>query len=329
MKQATIDSLAAWLLAHDDFILMGHVSPDGDATGSCIALMLALRARGKRAFVCLPGGVAKMYQRYPHADEVVRPEDELPFAPETAFAVDVSDEGRLGGAKALFDRCSAQGLLDHHGTNPGFGEIGLIDGDSAATGELVVALIEKLGVELTQEMARWLYIAISTDCGQFSYSNTRPETLEAAAKLMRTGLDVARLTCELYRTRSKARTLLLGRILSGLTVSTDGKIAWARLTDKMLEEAGALREDNEGVVNYLLEIAGVEVAVLAEERGEATKFSLRSKEYVDVASQIAMPFGGGGHVRAAGCTLAMPMEDALAAVLRRTKEVLQNTEIAG
>ena len=325
-SRATIDQLAAWLRAHDDFVLIGHVSPDGDAAGSCLATMLALRAMGKRAYVSLPGGIPEMYGMYPHANEVILPGEAQPFAPKTAFALDVSDEGRLGDARALFDACADRAVLDHHATNPGFGDLCCVDGGAAATGELAVSLIEALGVPLTREMAQWLYIAISTDCGQFNYSNTRPETMEAAAKLLRAGVDVAHLTRELYRTRSRARTQLLGLVLGGLCVSEDGKVAWARLTSEMFERAGALREDNEGIVNYLLEIRGVEVAVLAEERDGATKFSLRSKETVDVAAQVACPFGGGGHARAAGCTLMLPVEAALERVLEQVKSAIENTK---
>lgn len=326
-RRATIDQLAAWLKERDDFVLIGHVSPDGDAAGSCLAAMLALQAMGKRVCVCLPGGMPAIYADYPHADKVFAA-DSLPFAPKTAFALDVSDEGRLGNAKALFDGCEARAVLDHHGTNPGFGQLCCVDGKAAATGEMVLGLIEALGVMVTKEIALWLYIAISTDCGNFNYSNTRPETMEAAAKLLRAGVDVARLTRELYHTRSRARTQLLGLVLSQLSVSQNGKMAWSVLTNEMLERAGALREDNEGVVNYLLEIRGVEIAVLAEERENGTKFSLRSKETADVA-QIAKAFGGGGHIRAAGCTLALPMEEALQNVLTYAEKVLEKTQDAG
>lgn len=323
-NRVTIDQLAAWLKERDDFILIGHISPDGDAVGSCIATMLALRALGKRVCVCLPEAVPAIYGTYPCAEEVLVRGDALPFTPQAAFALDVSEPDRMGEAKALFEACESRAVLDHHETNTGFGQLYCLDGDAAAAGELVLTLIEALGVKLSKEMAQWLYIAISTDCGNFNYSNTRAETMEAAAKLLRVGVDVAKLTRELYHTRSRARTQLLGLVLSTLAVSENGKVAWSRLTDEMLARAGALREDNEGVVNYLLEICGVEIAVLAEERDGGTKFSLRSKEKADVA-QIAKAFGGGGHVRAAGCMLALPMEEALKSVLAYAEKALENT----
>lgn len=326
-KRATIEALAQWLADKDDVLLMGHVSPDGDAAGSTLAIWHALRAMGKRAAVALPGGIPGMYRFLPGAEDVIATGEPLPFEPKAALAVDVSDPGRLGEAgRALFDGCPARAALDHHATNEGFGEIYALDGDAAAVGELAVDLIGALGVEMTREMAECLFVAISTDSGQFNYSNTRPRTLTAAAKCLEAGIDVSGITEKLYRTRSLGRTRLLGIVLSGLEISPDGRMAWARLTEQMLQDAGARREDNEGIVNYLLEIEGVRLAILAEQRGEATKFSLRSKAPVDVARDIARPLGGGGHDRAAGATLEMAMEPALEKVLGIARGVLDGTE---
>lgn len=318
--------LAAFLKAHDDFALFGHVNPDGDAAGSCIALALALQKLGKRAFVYLPGGLPEMYAIFDHTVEVTSGEN-LPFAPRTGFAVDVSEPHRLGDGRALFEACAHRAVLDHHATNPGFGEVCVVDGEAAACGELAVALIRELGVEMDQEMAQWLFIALCTDSGRFGYSSTRAETLEAAADCLRAGADVDGITQQLYRTRSEGRTRLLGLVLAGLEMNADRTMCWARLTDDMLSRAHALREDNEGIVNYLLEIRGVQFACLAEERGSSqTKFSLRSKGRVDVAADVAVPLGGGGHACAAGVTLNLPMEEALQTVLRTAEAALQNLQ---
>ena len=217
---------------------------------------------------------------------------------------------------AIFNRCERRAALDHHPTNPGFGQLYALDGGAAAAGELAVRLIGALGVEMTREMAECLFVAISTDCGQFNYSNTRPETFTAAAKCAAAGIDIERITSELYRTRTLGRTRLLGLALADLHISDDGRIAWAAITEAMLEKAGALPEDNEGVVNYLLEIEGVQIAILANERGSQTKLSLRSKPPIDVAKQIAVPLGGGGHACAAGATVDAGVGEALELAVR-------------
>lgn len=327
-RKVTIEALADWLKQRDDVVLLGHISPDGDTVGSNLAVWHALKSMGKRAVVCLPEGVPNMYAGLPGADAVRLPEDELPFAPKAALAVDVSERERLGEAGVrLFESCPDRAALDHHQTNPGFGQLYALDGEAAAAGELVIDLIDALGVALTREMAQCAFVAISTDCGHFSYANTRPQTFCAAARCVGAGIDIAAITEGLYRTRTEGRTRLLGLVLSGLERSADGRLAWARLTEDMLRRAGARREDNEGIVNYLQEMAGVRLAVLAEQRGAAvTKFSLRSKAPVNVARDVAAPLGGGGHELAAGVTLELPMEEALEKVLARARAALDSTE---
>ena len=202
-----MNELAAFLHAHDDYVVLGHVNPDGDASGSCIALALALKQLGKRAFVYLPGGLPKMYSAFDCPVDLAS-DGAFPFEPLTAFSVDVSDPERLGSGRACFEACESKAVLDHHATNAGFGDVCYVDGDAAACGELALALIGELGVELTQEMAEWLYIAICTDSGQFAYSSTRPQTMEAAAACLRAGANPDEITRELYRTRSEGRTRL-------------------------------------------------------------------------------------------------------------------------
>ena len=326
-KRVTIEALADWLREHDDYVLLGHAAPDGDAVGCCLGVALALKALGKRTVVCLPGGVPRMYAGLPGTEAALDTEAvtarTLPFEPQTAFALDVSDLERLGGAGIrLFNACPQRAALDHHGTNPGFGQVYALDGDAAAAGELAVALIDALGVTLTRETAECLFVAISTDCGQFNYSNTRPETFRAAARCLEAGIDIAKITETLYRTRSVGRTRLLGLALAELELSPDGRLAWARVTEDMLRRAGAIHEDKEGIVNYLQEIAGVRIAVLAEEQGAQTKFSLRTSPPLNAARDIAVPLGGGGHDCAAGVTVPLPLEEAMVKVLALAREAL-------
>ncbi|MBR3272917.1 MAG: DHH family phosphoesterase [Clostridia bacterium] len=326
-QRVTIEQLTDWLRDRDDIVVMGHVSPDGDATGSTLALWHALRAMGKRAVVCLPGGMPLLYTWLSGADQILDTEtDTLPFEPKTALAVDVSEYDRLGEAgMKRFDSCLYQGVLDHHKTNEGFGQLFVLDGEAAAVGELAVDLITALGVGMDANMAECLFVAISTDCGNFNYSNTRPQTFIAAARCVEAGASADRITEKLYRTRTLGRTRLLGAVLVGLEVSPDGKVAWARLTDEMLRRCDADKEDSEGIINYLIEMIGVKVAVLASERDEGTKLSLRSKTPFNVARDVAVPLGGGGHDCAAGVLLAMPLEEALQKTLAMAREAVDKT----
>lgn len=325
-QRVTIEKLAEWLKARDDIALLGHVSPDGDTTGTNLALWHALRALGKRAMVCLPGGTPLLYASLPGADKIVDTEGgELPFAPQTAFAMDVSERERLGEAgMALFERCPDRGVLDHHFTNRGFGQLYVLDGEAAAAGEMAVELIDALGVKMDGNMAECLFVAISTDCGNFSYPNTTPRTLRATARCVEAGADVSGITETLYRTRTVGRTRLLGMVLAGLELSPDGKLAWARLTKDMLRQCGANKEDSEGIVNFLIEMLDVKVAVLAMERDGGTKLSLRSKAPFNVAKRVAVPLGGGGHDCAAGVSMSLPLEKALQRTLATAREALDS-----
>lgn len=325
-RRATIESIARWLVQRDNIVLIGHVKPDGDAVGSCMAAMLALEALGKRCFVYLSDGVPAMLRRYPYADRVVSSGQTLPFAPETAFSLDVSDEERLGDGRALFDAAVHRVMLDHHATNPGFGDLWHVEGDRCATGELVQELIEALGVTLTREMATWLFVAVSTDSGHFRFSSVTEKTLLCASRLLEAGVDWAGISRELWNTRTLSRTRLLGAVLSHLEISDDGRMTWSKVTRAMLEECGATGEDTEGIISYLLEIEGVEFAFLAEEIEDGVKFSLRSKERLDVAGTLARPFGGGGHPHAAGCTLHTDMDSAVLRMRAAGAEALRALE---
>ena len=320
-----ITELARYLIAHDDYCVFGHVNPDGDAAGSCIALALALRTLGKRAFVYMPGGVPHSFDAIGRS-VVVAPTQAMPYRPRTAFSVDVSEPARMGEGLALFSACPAKAMLDHHATNPGFADVYYVDGKAAAAGEIAQQLIRAMGVDLTREMATWLYIALATDSGRFGYESTRAQTMTAAAACLDAGIDLDMITRELFRTRSEGSTRLLGLVLSGLEMNADKTMCWSRVTSEMLKEAGATREDNEGIVNYLLEIRGVEFSCLAEYvEACKTKFSLRAKSRLNVATQIAVPLGGGGHARAAGVTLNLPLEEALERVLKLAEDALRNT----
>ena len=183
-------------------------------------------------------------------------------------------------------------------------------------------VIAAMGATLTKEAAECLFVAISTDCGHFSYSSTRPRTFRAAEACAAAGIDIDEITRKLYRTRSLPRIKLLGLVLMDMQVSGDGRIAWARLTQAMLDEAHATSEDKEGIVNYLQEVSGVQCAILAQERGAKTKLSLRSTPPFDVAAAIALPLGGGGHACAAGVDVTLPVDEALQKAIELARKAL-------
>lgn len=320
-----INELAAFLKEHDRYVVIGHINPDGDAVGCAVSAALALKEIGKEAFVFLPGGMPVRFKGFKCSVQIVSAEEDIPFMPATAFTVDISAEDRMGSGMELFRKCTAHCALDHHATNPGIGEVCVVDGNAAACGELVKQLYDELDLNMSAEAAQWLFIAVCTDSGRFGFSNTRGETLDTAAACVRAGADVDEITSVLYRTRTVGHTRLLGDVLHHLQMNETGELCWSYITDEMFEKAGAIREDNEGIVNYLVEMEGVEFACLAEQRGDKVKLSLRSHGRVNVGQDVAVPLGGGGHACAAGASVDATIEEAIAQALDLASAALKNS----
>ncbi|MCR4399182.1 MAG: bifunctional oligoribonuclease/PAP phosphatase NrnA [Firmicutes bacterium] len=281
-----------------NFVLVPHVNPDGDAIGSCLALFLALRRRGKQCRVLLDEPVPSRYRFLPGSAEVTgHPPGDQEFV---LVALDCTDESRWGYPREGLAAASVVVNMDHHVSNSRFGDYQLVDEDASATGEIVFELLRDLGWGITSDEATSLYTAIATDTGSFRFANTTPRSLEICADLVRAGAKPDRIAEEVFETRSLAATLLLQRALSSLRVDQSGRIAWMCLGLEDFRESGASAEDTEGIVNNARMIEGVEVGLLFREIGEGrVKVALRSKSTVDV-SRVASAFSGGGHPAARG-----------------------------
>lgn len=314
----TLSEAAAWLRGHDDVAIITHVSPDGDALGSALCALQMLRALGKRACVVCQDAIPEYLRVLPGWQEAVAPYPQaaLPFEEKAVWALDCADEKRTGTAYALLQRHPDALCVDHHATNHGYGSVCVVEPHAASTGEILVALLEELGLSMTRDMAICLYVSLATDTGNFSFSSTTARTFACAAKCMEAGVPIASLSEHLFRSRSQARTRLLGRALDNIRYE-DG-VAILRLTKKDFAECGATLADTENLVNYGIETQGVRLAMMAIERDTGTRFSLRGKDGIDV-SRIAQRFGGGGHPCAAGATVNLPMDEAICALLEAAK----------
>ncbi len=289
------------LIKRDDFLIISHVSPDGDTLGSVAALYMALEKMGKKVTAACDGSVPDKlrflngYCRYLRRDEL----EDRSYG--CAVAVDVADALRLGKMQDIYSKAEFTMDVDHHPTNTCFGEVNYVAGKSS-TGEIILEIIEALGVEVDERMANALYAAVSTDTGNFIYSGVTADTLNAAAKLRGYGADIPMLCGMIYAERSLGATKIIGIGIDRIELFFEGKVAALKIYKKDIEECGALKEDTECLINYAREIKGVEVAIFVNEQsGGKAKISLRSNEYVDV-SAFAQSFGGGGHVHAAGYT---------------------------
>ena len=320
----TLNELAAFFADKDDIVIIGHVSPDGDCIGTALAVQHAFAKLGRRACVALSDNVPGKYMFLPGAADICLP-GELPFEPKCAFAVDVSEKHRMGACESIFDAAPAKAVLDHHETNPGFGDVYHVEGDRASTGEIAMEFIKLLGVEPDTDIAECIFVAVCTDTGNFNFKNTDERAYAAASECVRYGAQVEKLTKKAFRERSLAASKLLGEALSRIETAYDGKIAYTYVDEALLEKTGAKLEEASRISNYLNEITGVKVGVYFERRNGATKVSWRSACDISVA-KIAGIFGGGGHDAAAGATVNEDMQTAIGMVISATEEALKGFE---
>ncbi|MBR3795794.1 MAG: DHH family phosphoesterase [Clostridia bacterium] len=300
--------------------LIAHVSPDGDTVGATLALRLAFLSLGKEVDVICDGKTDKSLGYLPGVECFLRPE-ETEGLYDTVIAVDVSDHKLLGKADAIFDRAPVRMVIDHHATNPGYGDYNYIRGDECSCCVLAYEVITALGVNVTLDMGTCLMTGMSTDTGHFMYPYTTPLAFEIAGKLRALGVDISYITRVLYRTQERTAVNLTRIAYQKLHFELDGQVGVIELTQADMDEAGADYSQTGGLVNKALEVEGVRMAILATQREEGVKLSLRAVE-PDTVNDIAKQFGGGGHAQAAGVTMHMPMDAAVQTVLAAMKEKL-------
>ena len=304
-----MEAILAHLLAGERFLVCSHARPDGDAVGSMLAMGMLLEQMGKRADLLSADRIPDNYRGLPGVDRIQTAQ--RPWGPYDA-AILLECDGvartRLRGLEEYFLI-----NIDHHVSGKAFGQLNWIDYAAASVGELVYRLAMAAGVRITAEMAACLYTSVLTDTGGFCYGSLQPSTFALARELTLAGADPVEIARQVYFSTSASKMLLLGAALSNL--KREGRLAWLWVTHEEMMRACANEEDCEGIVNYALSIAGVEVAVFLRELADGQiRLSLRGKGRVDVA-ELAAKLGGGGHESAAGCTLEGPLADALERIL--------------
>ncbi|WP_353095265.1 bifunctional oligoribonuclease/PAP phosphatase NrnA [Tissierella praeacuta] len=303
----------------ENIYIASHVQPDGDNIGSTLALLMALKKIKKRVFVLKSDDIPSDFLFLPNISEIneYNHKDDI----DVFIALDTSDENRLGQNKELLNRAKTIINIDHHISNTNFGHINIINSDAAATGELVYYFINRMNISIDKDMATCIYTAISSDTGSFMYDNTSAETHEIAAELINIGIDKSSININLYQNKSLERTMLFIKSLETLNLHFDNKVALVKVTQDMANKVSAKIEDAEGIVSFIREIAPVEVAIILKEiKEDEVKVSMRSKRFIDV-SAICANFSGGGHIRAAGCTINSPINIAENLILDELKKV--------
>ncbi len=306
----TLQEIAQKLKKAKKVALFTHMRPDGDAYGSLFALGCALEKSGIACTLCNESDVPSNLTFLEGLDKIKKKPD---GDEELYLSLDSAESARLGALAEPFLAFSRKGEtvnLDHHVSNSRYAKSNYVRTCSANCMN-VFHLIEELGVELDKRMATYLLVGLLTDSGCFSHDDVTEETLQIGGKLVAAGANICQLQYQLFKRQSKARAALYAKVTSGLRYAHDDRFAYIVIERAQIEACGADNGATEGFVDFPLNIDGVEIAAaLLEMKKGQYKVSLRSKRYADV-NKLAAVFGGGGHVRAAGCMLFGEKEEVI------------------
>lgn len=295
--------------------ITSHMQPDGDNIGSSLALCLALQKIGKKAVYIIDDNIPELYRFLKGAREVEKPSSYIENDFDVVIALDCGDLERIGKVSQIVGKSKLVNI-DHHISNNSFGDINLVEINASATAEIIYKLIKSMGIFIDRDIADCIYTGIVTDTGMFQYSNTSEETHSIAAELIIAGVNPSDIFSKVYQNSPKEKVLLLREALKSLEFFNNDIISCISISKAQVDSIAEEDIDTEGIVNLGRDIFGVEVAFfLKQKESNLVKVSLRSKSYIDVAI-IAKDFGGGGHIRAAGCSITGSLESAKQQILQ-------------
>lgn len=290
--------------ANETFVITSHARPDGDAVGSALGVLHLLEALGKKATVCFADPIPAIFNCLPGVERILPSPPQEPV--DAAILLECDSIARSGYREIAAFRTLN---IDHHQSGRAFADFNWIDPGACAVGALIYELTVAADVRITAEIASCLYAALLTDTGSFTYPSTDASTFAIAQHLMECGAAAGEIAQSIYFSVPPSKIRLLAAALSNMRM--EGEVAWSTVSEVEIRQASASVEDCEGLVNYLIGMAGVRAAAFLREvsPGEQFRLSLRSKGYIDVAA-VAEKFGGGGHRNASGCTLHGPLQGA-------------------
>ena len=312
-----------WDVVSDNtsFAIISHRRMDGDAVGSMVALADVLYAMGKDVLLVNDDNVPEIYRFLTHTEKFVKP-SEVADAYEVVAVLDTGNREQLGGSARVLAGASTVVHVDHHLDGEPLGDVSIIDPGASAVGEMLFEIFSHAGIEISQQAATALYVALATDTGSFKFANTRARTHQVAAELISLGANPAAISDRVFDRKKFSTLKLTAAVLETLELRFDGQVASLVVTDKMIVESGAKPEETDGLVNLAKSVEGTRLALMFREddRGR-TKVSFRSDGSVQV-QELAARFDGGGHAMAAGCTVDAGMQEARQQVFKTVSEVI-------
>ncbi len=320
MKQAndSFEKIMECILSAERIVLAGHINPDGDAIGACLALGGALEKSGKAVRVVLEE-YAEKYQMIPNGHLVCSLEEV--GLPDLFISLDCGDEGRLGETARLLQTAKTTINIDHHESNTFFGKLNYAEKDASSTSEIVYRLL-KDRLPITADEAAALYAGLIYDTGGFRHTSTSPETMKIAGELMAYGIPFTNIYNRFFDARSFSELKIVSKALENAELLFDGKAIVSTITAAEIEACGGTNKELDSIINYLKGVLGTKVACFFYEKTETdVKGSFRGNEGYDVCA-LAKKFGGGGHIKASGCTIQAPIAEAKKMVLKEVEKML-------
>ncbi len=311
-ERITMKKVAELIKKSNKAVILPHINADGDAIGSSMAMREMLSYLGISAEIYTEEPVEERLGFI--ADGIKTYEGEVCDF-DLCIVLDCGDADRLGKRFEIMEKAQRTVCLDHHRTNTGFGDAFVIIPEASATGEIMFDLCNELGVTMTRDLARFVYAAILSDTGGFAYSNTTVKTFSIASELVKYDINHAEVARLMFDTVDMNSELIKAELTKEIKSFCDGKIRTVSATREICEKFGVDVEEIEGLVDIPRRIRGTEIAVAIKEHEDHVRVSLRSNEYADV-SKIATEFGGGGHMRAAGCTIYKSLSEALEDIVK-------------
>jgi phosphoesterase RecJ-like protein len=297
-----IDRILEVIREHKTFCIVGHVRPDGDCIGSQLGLALALRNEGKKVTVWNEDTVPQKYKFLDPEGIFAKPRRGEKF--DCVIATDCASFARLGKAGECVGDRKILINIDHHTSNPRYGDVNWVSPREPSCGELIYRLLKVARWPITKLIADNLFTAVSTDTGSFQYPTTRPGTLHIGAELITRGANLAKIGDEVYQSYPLSRAKLLKHVYSKFRLADHDRIAYLWLKQADFTRTGAESNDSEGLIDHIRAIEPVVIACVFEElEPEMTRISLRSKNAKINVNEIAQQFGGGGHSAAAGARI--------------------------
>ena len=322
----TLSQIARFILESKKIGITYHVSPDGDAVGSVLALFNALKSLNKDCYIISKDTLSENLKFLKGSDEIT---GEITEPVDETDIVVVLDCGNLERVSANLKEFAGTIInIDHHLSNDKYGDVNYIDSNAAATAEIVFELLNLMGISFEKEnsvikdIGTCMYTSIVTDTGAYRHSNVTERTHKISAILKKIGVDNTFIYQSLFDNKDFSRIKLIGKALSNMQLILNGKVALLEIDKNFTADLGIDIGDTSDIISYGLQIKGVEVTLLLKEVEDGVKASLRAKSYVDVR-KIAEVFGGGGHVRASGIKIKnMSMEEAKYEILNEIQKEL-------